>query len=222
MRRFLVLVLLAAGMAVVPVGTASAGSHLSPGCAELNDSRFDGYYTSMSGSPFIQFNPGEQIRITAGPPHTVTHGAGLQLWVSPGGHFIISSFPGTVTFLIPDSPFPYFGVMWQVRHFIGIPAQATFDVSCGDPDTDGDGVLDADDQCPGTTVDAIPAEDLGSQRYAWYGGEYFVSGSDKAPMFSMADTGGCSATQIITELHLGEGHSKHGVSLGPLSNWTSA
>lgn len=141
MRRFLALALLSTAMVIVPAGAVSADSHLSPGCVELNDPRFDGYYTSMSGDPFIEFYEGEVITVTAGPPDTVTAGAGVQLWVSPGGTFVQSAFPGTATYVIPAGSSSFLGIMWEVRHFIGVPAEATWEVRCDKPDG---GVLEVD------------------------------------------------------------------------------
>jgi hypothetical protein len=36
---------------------------------------------------------------------------------------------------------------------------------------------------------------------------------------SLADTGGCSGTQIIAQARLGDGHTKFGMSRGALQAW---
>ena len=37
----------------------------------------------------------------------------------------------------------------------------------------------------------------------------------------MEDTGGCSCSQIIEELDLGDGHSKHGCSISAMDTWSA-
>ncbi|MFZ1864540.1 MAG: PQQ-binding-like beta-propeller repeat protein [Polyangiales bacterium] len=86
-------------------------------------------------------------------------------------------------------------------------------------DSDDDGVSDAFDVCPGTVADSIDPADLKNRHYAWYGGETLVSGGDHDPVFTIAETGGCSAEQIIDELGLGKGHVKFGLSLSALRSW---
>ncbi len=106
---------------------------------------------------------------------------------------------------------------------ITVGAGETYNTSDPDPDpgtdTDGDGVADVADACPGTTPDSILEGDLKHHRYAWHGGEVFTSGSEQAPVFTIQDTRGCSAAQIIEELGLGRGHERFGVSHSAMEAW---
>ena len=86
-------------------------------------------------------------------------------------------------------------------------------------DIDDDGVPDGLDLCPGTLADTIDPNDLRRRHYAWYGGDFFASGGDDDPVYTLSDTRGCSAEQIITKLGLGQGHSKFGLSLGAIRDW---
>jgi len=94
-------------------------------------------------------------------------------------------------------------------------------------DSDGDGVADQDDACPGTVVpEGVPTAALGVNRYALVDGDRIFDtasppGKGKGPgdVFSLDDTAGCSCEQIITALGLGEGHTKFGCSVGVMRDW---
>ncbi|WP_423982253.1 hypothetical protein [Ilumatobacter sp.] len=85
-------------------------------------------------------------------------------------------------------------------------------------DTDGDGVLDDDDVCPDTSLpDAAPTRGLKRNHYVADGaGNFGTSG------YTVADAGGCSASQIIAAAELGKGHTKHGLSRGVLKGWVAS
>jgi len=86
-------------------------------------------------------------------------------------------------------------------------------------DADLDGVLDADDVCPGTVTDAFPR--LMDNRYS-YDGTGLVSGLLSNPPHTIQETGGCSAVQIITAMGLGRGHERFGLSRSALEAWIAA
>lgn len=88
-----------------------------------------------------------------------------------------------------------------------------------DDDIDGDTVPNEADVCENTVADAIAEDDLKKRHYAWYEGADFVSGGNNDPVFSIADTGGCSGEQIIEALGLGKGHLRNGLSLSALRTW---
>lgn len=73
------------------------------------------------------------------------------------------------------------------------------------PDTDGDGVHDADDICPGSGFD--PAPERLKRNRVW---------TDSTDLTS---TFGCSASQIIADAGLGSGHAKFGISDSALHAW---
>lgn len=88
-----------------------------------------------------------------------------------------------------------------------------------DPDEDLDGVVDADDLCPGTVTDAF--RQLMDNRYS-YDGTALVSGLSGNPPHTIQETGGCSAMQIIAAMDLGAGHARHGLSRSALEAWIAA
>ena len=93
------------------------------------------------------------------------------------------------------------------------------------PDSDGDGVLDGDDLCPGTTIpESVPSVDLHRNRWALLNGDFDFDttapkgiGPDRA--YTTTDTGGCSCEQIIVEFNLGKGHTKYGCSTSRMDQW---
>jgi hypothetical protein len=85
-------------------------------------------------------------------------------------------------------------------------------------DEDLDGVVDAADLCPGTVVDAFA--DLKANRYS-YDGTALVSESSHNPPFTMEQTGGCSATQIMTAMEVG-GPDRFGLSRPKLEAWVAS
>jgi hypothetical protein len=108
--------------------------------------------------------------------------------------------------------------------FLAEPATATLTVF--EPiDSDGDGVLDDDDFCPGTVIpEGVPTVRLGVNRFALVDEDHIFDttpprGRGPAVEFTTADTAGCSCEQIIVEMDLGKGHTKFGCSLGAMRDW---
>jgi hypothetical protein len=91
------------------------------------------------------------------------------------------------------------------------------------PDADGDGVADSADLCPETDLpeSSIPTVELRGKRYADITGDgVFESGNSRTDqLYSVVDTGGCSAEQIIAQWQLGLGHSKYGLANSVLNAW---
>jgi len=96
------------------------------------------------------------------------------------------------------------------------------------PDSDGDGVPDGDDLCPGTASSdpaaGVPSDHLLVNRWADLDGDgtfdtVSPQGQGPGATFSIGDTRGCNCAQIIGALGLGEGHSKFGCSLGAMRDW---
>ena len=86
----------------------------------------------------------------------------------------------------------------------------TITYSLPDADADGDGVLDADDLCADTVPDAFPQ--LQKNRYAANSEGELVSQLKNAPTYTLDDTAGCSASQIIVLADAGAGHERFGLS----------
>jgi hypothetical protein len=99
---------------------------------------------------------------------------------------------------------------------------------CVDTDDDNDQVADDDDVCPATVIpEAGPTSSRGLGRNRWTldnSDGSFTQGPPQAGRlfsFSIADTGGCSCEQIITELGLGKGHQKYGCSNSAMIDWAN-
>jgi hypothetical protein len=87
-------------------------------------------------------------------------------------------------------------------------------------DSDGDGVLDEFDRCPATVLPDEPTVELKSNRYVATA-DGFVAGDGTAGP-SLADTGGCSGTQVIELLDLGWGHQRFGITASALDQWLAS
>ena len=105
----------------------------------------------------------------------------------------------------------------------GFTTAGSGSVSLGDCfpiDTDSDGVADVDDVCPGTVLPDQPTKGLKKNRFA-ASIDGFAS-TDGVVVATLADTGGCSATQIIAAAQLGGGHTKFGLSRSALDAWIAS
>lgn len=93
----------------------------------------------------------------------------------------------------------------------------------GGGDADGDGVGDADDQCPATAIpERAPTTGvLGRRRYALTvaGKTTFSAGPGARLSFTVADTAGCSCTQIAERLFLSASHLRSGCSAEAMRTW---
>jgi len=92
-------------------------------------------------------------------------------------------------------------------------------------DSDGDGVTDDADYCPGTVIpEAAPTSSLGTNRFALTDDDRIFDtrdpeGEGPQASFDIFDTAGCSCEQIVVEQGLGKGHMKFGCSLGEMEEW---
>lgn len=90
-----------------------------------------------------------------------------------------------------------------------------------DPDDDNDGVDDAADVCAATE---LPEEDHPKlrNRYRVDANGSFVDVRGAWAGFTIEDTGGCTAAQIIDATELGKGHEKFGITQGELKEWVAS
>jgi hypothetical protein len=73
------------------------------------------------------------------------------------------------------------------------------------------------DNCLDTVLPDEPTKGLRNRRYA-----ATIDGfarTDGVVIYTLVDTGGCSATQIIDEMGLGKGHTRFGISQSALEAW---
>jgi hypothetical protein len=108
----------------------------------------------------------------------------------------------------------------------------------GQGDADADGVSDASDVCADTTFTAgpvkpklndHPAEPKHNQNPAKLKANHYWSTSEAgfvertgAIGYTLEETGGCSAEQIIAAAGLGKGHMKNGISIGAMKKWVAS
>jgi len=166
------------------------------------------------------------VQVSFGTPATVIAGATYAI-VLPPGPFTETTDP-TYLWTLAFADVYVNGVAWDHYDDTGVwqsyfyGSDRTFrtyvDISAP-PDEDHDGVLDADDVCPGTVTDAFPQ--LMPNRYS-YDRTELVSGHPKNPPRSIQETGGCSAMQIIAAMGLGAGHERFGLSRSALEAWIAA
>jgi hypothetical protein len=91
-------------------------------------------------------------------------------------------------------------------------------------DEDFDTVCRQDDVCPATVLPEAPSVSLGVWRWMDTNGDGVFDttpsgGQGPKRSYTMADTAGCSCTQIIAALNLGSGHSKFGCSISAMDEW---
>ena len=92
-------------------------------------------------------------------------------------------------------------------------------------DSDGDGVTDDADYCPGTVIpEAAPTSEFRTNRFALADDDRIFDTKDPNGVgpeagFDIFDTAGCSCEQIVVEQGLGKGHLKYGCSLGEMEEW---
>ena len=95
-------------------------------------------------------------------------------------------------------------------------------------DSDGDGVTDDLDVCPGTMIpEGAAMVELGVSRWALHDDDREFDttapqGKGKQVSYNIFTTAGCSCEQIVGVQHLGEGHIKFGCSIGAMKNWVEA
>src|SRR5437867_3075140 len=86
-------------------------------------------------------------------------------------------------------------------------------------DSDGDGVDDAVDACPGTVMAERLPPHWKKNRFAANAAGQFVDANGAPSGISVVDTCGCSGSQIIAADGLSRGHSEYGISLSALQAW---
>jgi predicted extracellular nuclease len=92
-------------------------------------------------------------------------------------------------------------------------------------DSDGDGVTDDADYCPGTVIpEAAPSRELRTNNFALVDDDRIFdtkepNGVGPQVSFDIFDTAGCSCEQIVVEQELGKGHLNFGCSLGEMEEW---
>jgi hypothetical protein len=95
-----------------------------------------------------------------------------------------------------------------------------------DDDADGDGLCADEDRCPNSTRIDRPSRGLGTNRWADRDGDGVFEtvtskGTGPKRAYTIADTGGCSCTDIIAACGYGAGHSQHGCSISVMDAWVA-
>ncbi|MFF2494874.1 FG-GAP repeat protein [Agromyces sp. NPDC058064] len=89
-------------------------------------------------------------------------------------------------------------------------------------DADGDGVADSHDVCAGTELSQAAPAGLKKNRYWSTATGAFVDANGRLAPYTVADTAGCSASQVIAVAGLGNGHTRFGITLSALEAWVAA
>jgi hypothetical protein len=98
------------------------------------------------------------------------------------------------------------------------------------PDVDGDSILDGADFCEATDLTDNVGWGTNRWRLSDDGFNYEQkinkgkgkgSGRGNNTQYTLATTGGCTCEQIIVELDLGNGHTKHGCSNSAMRDWSA-
>ncbi len=96
-------------------------------------------------------------------------------------------------------------------------------------DADFDGVADGcNDRCLNTTIpEGVPTRSLNPNHWALVDGDLVFdtvdpNGGTPNRTYTVQDTAGCSCSQIIDALGLGNGHAKHGCSNGTMEQWVTS
>jgi len=81
--------------------------------------------------------------------------------------------------------------------------------------------------CVRLAPEDMPTDKLGVNRFADVDGDGVFDttrskGKGPGRHYTMADTAGCSCAQIIEAKGLGNGHVKHGCSIGAMDQWVAA
>ena len=111
------------------------------------------------------------------------------------------------------------------------PGQSDFDNdgygdAC-DTDDDNDSVLDENDVCPQSTFpeSVLTTDSIRKNRWALSeDGIQFLQAPPQSGSkfnFSTTDTGGCSCSQIVSNIGVGDAHLKYGCSTSVMSQWIS-
>lgn len=87
------------------------------------------------------------------------------------------------------------------------------------PDTDGDGVIDRDDRCPDTELPEPMPPRWKRNRYLANGSGVFVDPVGREAGTTLADTAGCSGTQIIEAADLHRHHTRFGLTRRAIERW---
>ena len=176
------------------VGLADRAGHSRAGPIRTDDAR--------RVRPAGHVDTGRRVQIVLTP-------VGAEICVDPSGSYRF----GALTLCLADGS------------CILPPEDLWFRTYAADPDADadgdGDGVSDADDVCPGTVLpDEIPA--LKVNRFAANTARAFVGAKGTPSGYTIADTGGCSATQIIAAAGLGNAHARFGITRSGLDTWVAS
>jgi hypothetical protein len=224
MRRILLLALVAGVLVAIPAAASGQPTTLSSGCAELNNPAYDAVGNSVSLALTSQtYFEGEDVTVDF---EVDIDGTGLgsgevaELSLAVGGQFNNPLYQ----IIRPEGDVSlshvFTGAEDGIAWFLLSREVGRVTVECvGALDSDGDGVPDVSDVCPATVLPDTPTDDLKRNRFAANSDGVFVDARGALSGYTLADTGGCSATQIIAEAGLGDGHTRFGITRSALEAW---
>ncbi|WP_400998445.1 hypothetical protein [Agromyces sp. GXQ0307] len=178
----------------------------------------------------VALKAGEVIGATVSPARV---GDDIFLTSSIGLNITFSGGPATEGFMftapadaiyrlsfslaVPDGSTVPDGLTWSFTCSTGGGGGQTAPTTA---DTDKDGVADAADICPSTSIPESVHRTAGKY-YAAAGGR-FIDGAGVDSRISVIDTAGCNAAQIASKLKLSKKASRGGITISQLTNWANA
>jgi hypothetical protein len=193
---------------------------------------FDGLTVTAPSASFsnVGLQAGQGISVTVSP---AAAGDTILLSAPVGLSFSFYSGPATQTFTFTAPSSTIYNPSWsyvlsdnststssRTWKFDCTTTSSTVAPLTTSADDDQDGVANTSDACPGTVLPDAYAKKAAGSYYA-NASKVFVDGTGRAANISVADTGGCSATQIAKSLRLSKKASQYGISLSTLTSWAN-
>jgi len=217
------------------VAVSAAPASAAPGSTVVSSTyscaSFEGLVVT---APSVTYNgvglqSGETITVTVSP---AASGDRVQILAAIGLSMIFAGGSATEPVSYTSKTSTVYTLQWSyVGADSSLPRTWTFDCSSASgsvapppvvtADDDRDGVANSADSCSGTTLpDKVSRQAAGS--YYANSSKNFVDGTGRAANITVADAGGCSATQIAKALGLSKNQSRSGISLTQLTNWAGS
>lgn len=215
-----------AAMTAVAPASAAKPSPSQPAAAQYSCGYFSGLtvtgdYVAVNS---IGLKAGEVIGVTVSPARE-----GDMIILSGGGNGIFfEDAPATEGLQFRAPADGSYNLGWSLEASGTRPSSLTWSFTCstgsgstgGTSDADRDGVADSADACSGTTLPDSVRRAVAGRYYAQSTGR-FVDGTGAFSGVTVADAGGCSATQIAKSLGLRKTDAQSGITLSALQNWAA-
>ena len=225
-------IVMAVATAIAPATAAPSSPTITAtsSCASFEGLKLTAPSVKYSG---VGLRTGEVISVQVSP---ASSGDNVTLFASIGLNYIIfGGGPATQSYSFTAGFDTVYDLSWSYSLADNTvstePRTWTFDCSSASgsvapspvttTDDDRDGVANSADSCSGTTLPDNVSRIAAGSYYA-NASKNFVDGTGRAANITVADAGGCSATQIAKALGLSKNQSRSGISLTQLTNWAGS